>query len=356
MLSIETLQQEAIGLLKVLIKTPSFSGQEDGTAGIISAFLTKLNIKFERFDNNIVAKNLHFEESKPTVLLNSHHDTVKVVNNWTKEPHGAAEENGIIYGLGSNDAGASLVSLIACFVHYYYSQNLAFNIILAATAEEENFGPKGVKSILDTVLKDVTMGIVGEPTEMQMAIAEKGLIVIDAEVHGVAGHAARSEGENAIYKAIKDIEIIRNFRFENESAVLGPNVINVTQVNAGHQHNVVPDLCKFVIDLRVNECYTLQEAFDLIDEQTVATLTARSFNNNPSGIDLNHPIIKKGIAQGLGIFGSATLSDQAHMKFPTVKMGPGKSERSHTPDEYIYIKEIKEGIEIYIQLLNDLKI
>ena len=354
MRSVDKLQEGAINLLKMLIATPSFSGEESETAGIIASYFEEKGLIFKRLGNNIVSKNQNFSDSKPTLLLNSHHDTVKVVNGWTKDPFGAEELEDKIYGLGSNDAGASLVSLIACFT-YYYDKELDFNIILAATAEEENFGPYGVKSLLNNELSSIDLGIVGEPTEMNIAVAEKGLLVIDGEVLGKAGHAARSEGENAIYKAIQDITAIQNFHFDKVSEVLGPNVINVTQIDAGYQHNVVPDICKYVIDLRVNDCYSLHEAFEIVDKNTVGQLKARSFNNNPSGINSDHPLVIKGIAQGMKTFGSATLSDQAHMKFPTIKLGVGKSERSHTPDEFICIEEINEGIVKYIELLNGLK-
>lgn len=354
MLPIKELQDKAIELLIALIREPSFSGQESQTAKIISTFLESHGIPAKRIDNNILAYNLHFSDHKPSVLLNSHHDTVKVVDGWTFDPHGAAIENEKLYGLGANDAGASLVSLMATFMNFY-NQELPFNLILAASAEEENFGPKGMRSLVNSALKDIQLGIVGEPTGMNMAIAEKGLLVIDAEVRGKSGHAARQEGDNAIYKAMKDIQWIENFQFEKVSELLGPNVISVTQISAGYQHNVIPDLCSYVIDLRVNELYALQEAFQMIDNNTMASLTARSFRNNPSGISISHPVVKRGIALGIQTYGSPTLSDQAHMTFPTIKMGPGRSERSHTPDEYVYLNEIREGIIGYIDLLKDFK-
>lgn len=356
MLSIDELQDNAITLLQKLVRQPSFSGDEFETAEIISKFFDDLGIGYTRLQNNVLSHNYHFDHKKPTILLNSHHDTVKVVNGWSYDPHGADIVDGKMYGLGTNDAGASLVSLIATFVYFFDNKELPYNLFMAATAEEENFGPNGVRSLIDTELKDIKLGIVGEPTGMNMAIAEKGLLVIDAEAKGKAGHAARKEGENAIYKAIKDINIIKNYEFEKVSDVLGPNVITVTQVNGGYQHNVVPDSCKFVIDLRVNELYTLDEAFRLIDEVTDSELKARSFRNNPSGIDISHPIVQKGIEMGLGYYGSPTLSDQAHMNFPTVKIGPGESERSHTPNEFIMLDEIREGIEKYIEILSGLNL
>jgi acetylornithine deacetylase len=353
MLEIKALQESAIDLLRGLIINPSFSGQEEETAELISVYLKNYGVEHIRKGNNIIAGQEKWKEGKPCLLLNSHHDTVKVVNGWSHDPFGAQEEEGKIFGLGSNDAGASLVSLIACFV-YFYKKELPFNVMLAASAEEENFGPNGVKSIISSELSQVDFGIVGEPTNMEMAVAEKGLIVIDAVARGVAGHAARKEGENAIYKATKDISKIENFEFDKISETLGPNVVSVTQVNAGVQHNVVPDSCHFVLDVRVNEKYTLEEAFEVLSDLCEAELKERSFNNRSSGIPSDHPLVASARALGIKTFGSATLSDQANMSFPTIKMGPGFSERSHTPNEFIYKKEIEEGILGYISLLNEL--
>lgn len=353
MLTINELIDEACALLKALIQTESFSGKEEGTAKLITDFFVKHGVSYSVKGNNVLARNANYKEGKKTLLLNSHHDTVKVVNGWTRDPFRAKEEDGRIYGLGSNDAGASLVSLIACFL-YFYKKEIPFNILLAASAEEENFGPNGVKSLVGNDFLGVDFGIVGEPTNMEMAIAEKGLIVIDGEAQGVAGHAARKEGENAIYKAIKDIQKIEHLSFDKVSAVLGPNVISVTQVNAGIQHNVVPDSCKFVVDLRVNECYELEEAFDIVQENCDAKLTARSFNNRSSGIGPGHPLVLAGQSMDIKMFGSATLSDQANMRFPTIKMGPGFSERSHTPDEFIKCTEIEMGVHGYIEYLDSL--
>ncbi|GLR17541.1 M20/M25/M40 family metallo-hydrolase [Portibacter lacus] len=353
MLSIEEIQVSVTALLKSLIQTPSFSGEENKTADLIGAFLERYGVKYTRVNNNIIARSKNWDPKQKTLLLNSHHDTVKVVNGWTKDAFGAEVEDGKLFGLGSNDAGASLVSLLGSFV-YFYEPDLKINIIIAATAEEENFGPLGVKSILKTELRDVDFGIVGEPTNMEMAIAEKGLLVIDGEATGKAGHAARKEGENAIYKALIDIQKIEQFKFDKVSETLGENVISVTQVNAGIQHNVVPDRCTFVIDFRVNDEYTLEEGFDVVQGFCESKLKARSFNNNPSGIDKDHPLVQAGKDLGIRQFGSATLSDQAHMRFPTIKMGPGFSERSHTPDEFIKLEEIKGGVAGYIKFIEQL--
>lgn len=349
------LHRDAEELLKQLIKTPSLSKEENGTADIIESFLTKRGIKLDRWNNNIIAKNYHFDKNKATVVLNSHHDTVKVVDGWTKDPHGAEVVSGILYGLGSNDAGASLVGLISSFVHYYKAE-LDYNLVLIASAEEEIFGPNGIKSVLPKLDFKVDLGIIGEPTEMQMAVSEKGLLVIDGIAKGEAGHAARPNGKNAIDIATKDIHAINTFEYPKSSVVLGPVVKSVTQIKAGYQHNVIPDTCEFVIDIRVNDQYTLQEAFQLLQDQCKSELKARSYNNRPSKIDLSHPIVLSGIGLGLSHFGSATLSDQVHFDCPTLKIGIGKSERSHQADEHIYLDELYNGIDTYINLLKGLKL
>jgi len=355
MCQLDSLKEDAVDLLRNLISTPSFSGREDGTATLISNYLNTRSIDHIRKNNNILVGFDQVKSDRPTCLLNSHHDTVKVVNGWTKDPFAAASVDGALFGLGSNDAGASLVSLIATYIHLQ-DRDLPFNLVLAATAEEENFGPLGVKSLVAHDLSIVDFGIVGEPTNMEVAIAEKGLIVIDGLASGAAGHAARKEGVNAIYKAIQDIQKIADYQFDKVSPTLGSNIMSVTQVGAGVQHNVVPDACNFVIDLRVNDCYTLEEAFAELVELCDSHLTARSFNNRSSGIASDHPLVLAGKSLGLKLFGSATLSDQANMAFPTVKMGPGYSERSHTPDEYILEEEIRQGIEGYVRFLEAIRI
>lgn len=287
-------------------------------------------------------------------MLNSHHDTVKPVNGWTRDPFSPSIEDGILYGLGSNDAGGPLVSLIATFC-YFYDKKLPFNLILAATAEEEISGANGIASLLPE-LPPIQVGIVGEPTMMQMAVAEKGLMVIDAIAHGKAGHAARNEGINAIYIALEDIQTIRRFKFDKTSELLGDVKMTVTQIEAGTQHNVVPDICKFVIDVRSNECYSNAQIYELIQEKVQSELKPRSFRLNSSGISLKHPLILRGSNLGLSYYGSPTLSDQALMPFETLKIGPGDSARSHTANEYIKLSEIQDGIDTYIALLSDLKL
>jgi acetylornithine deacetylase len=351
-----TLQQQltndSIDLLKKLIGTQSFSKEEAGTALIISEFLAERNVPYSREINNIWARNQHFNKDLPTILLNSHHDTVKPNVNWTRNPFEALEDNGKLFGLGSNDAGASLVSLLAAFMYFYYRTDLKYNFIFVASAEEEITGVNGLELLIKTNrLHDIAFAIVGEPTEMQMAIAEKGLMVIDATMHGKAGHAAREEGENAIYKALKDIEWLQNDNFEKKSTLLGPVKTSVTVINAGAQHNVVPDICTFTIDIRVNDQYTLEEILTVLKTNLKADLKPRSMRLQPSSIPENHPIVKAGLSLGKKTYGSPTTSDQAVLTCPSLKMGPGHSERSHTADEFIFLKEIEDGIDDYIKML-----
>jgi len=286
-------------------------------------------------------------------LLNSHHDTVKPAASYTRNPYEASIENGKLYGLGSNDAGGALVTLMATFLYFYNHENLAYNLIFAASAEEEISGKNGIVLLLPE-LGDIAVGIVGEPTQMQMAVAEKGLMVIDGVAKGKSGHAAREEGENAIYKAIQDVEYIKQLQLERVSLLLGATKTTVTQISAGTQHNVVPDECRFVVDVRTNECYSNQEVFEILQANTQSELKSRSFRLNSSSIPLNHPLVKRGQQLGLTHYGSPTLSDQALMSFPTLKIGPGDSARSHTADEFIYVQEMEDAFEIYKQLLENL--
>lgn len=349
----ETSIVASIELLCQLIATPSYSKEEDDTAAILANFFQQREIPHLQKKNNIWARNRHFDADKPTLLLNSHHDTVKPVEGWTRHPFQAKIEDDKLYGLGSNDAGGPLVSLIATFLHFYDREDLPFNLVMAATAEEEISGANGIALVLPE-LGDIWAGIVGEPTQMQMAIAEKGLMVVDAEAQGVSGHAAREEGTNAIYIAIADIDWIRRFAFEKKSDLLGDSKMTVTQVNAGTQHNVVPDSCRFVIDIRTNERYSNQEVFDILQQHLRSKIKPRSFRLNSSRIPLEHPVVQAGLELGLSHFGSPTLSDQALMPFPTLKMGPGDSARSHTADEFIFLSEIETGIQMYINLLETL--
>lgn len=344
---------EPVELLRKLIATPSYSKEEIDTANILANFFKEKKIPFWHKKNNVWARNKHFTDTKPTLLLNSHHDTVKPVEGWTRHPFQAKMEGDKLYGLGSNDAGGALVSLIATFLHFYERSDVPFNLIMAATAEEEISGANGIAFVLQE-LDDIWAGIVGEPTQMQMAVAEKGLMVVDAEAKGVSGHAARNEGKNAIYIALEDIDWIRNFTFDNESEFLGPTKMTVTQIGAGTQHNVVPDSCRFVIDIRTNELYSNEAVFDILQQHVQSHLKARSFRLNSSRIALDHPLVQAGTALGLAHYGSPTLSDQALMSFPTLKIGPGDSARSHTADEFIGLSEIEQGIGVYVKLLETL--
>ena len=319
----------AVNLLKKLIATPSLSKEEEETADIIQTFLESRGVVTHQFLNNIWAKNKYFDESKPTIILNSHHDTVKPNKAYTLNPFEPIEKDGKLFGLGSNDAGGCLVSLIATFLHYHKQENLKYNFIIATTAEEEISGPNGVEILLNRLPK-IDFGIVGEPTLMRMALAEKGLLVLDCVAHGVPGHAAREEGENALYKAVKDIEWFMNYRFDRVSDLLGPMKMSVTIINAGSQHNVVPSECKFTVDVRVNELYSFEEVLETIKANVVSDVIPRSCRLRSTSIPVEHPIIQSGIKLGRTYYGSPTTSDKALMNFPTLKMGPGDSARSHT--------------------------
>jgi acetylornithine deacetylase len=348
------LQQDAIELLKKLIATPSFSKEEDITADLIENFLEVKKVKTQRYLNNVWATNKFFAEGKPTLLLNSHHDTVKPNSGYTLNPFHPDEKEGKLFGLGSNDAGGCLVSLIATFLYFHNKENLQYNILLAATAEEEISGHNGVEILLPRLNK-IDCAIVGEPTKMQMAVAEKGLLVLDCKATGKAGHAARDEGDNAIYKEINDIEWLRSYKFKKDSALLGPVKMSVTNIETENKaHNVVPAVCSFIVDVRVNELYTFEEIIETIKVNTQSEMMPRSTRLRSSGIPLDHPLVKAGLALGRTYYGSPTTSDKALMNFPALKIGPGDSARSHSADEYIYIDEIKEGIELYIRLLNQL--
>jgi len=346
----EKLQNDAVALLKELITISSFSREEDKTADVIEAFLQERKVKTQRQGNNIWAYNAHFDSSKPTLLLNSHHDTVKPNSGYSRDPFSADVEDGKLYGLGSNDAGGCLVSLIATFLYYYNAEDLTYNLCLAATAEEEISGVNGLESILPE-LGVLDFAIVGEPTLMNLAIAERGLMVLDCQVHGKAGHAAREEGENAIYKALRDIEWFRSYRFAKVSELFGPLKMSVTVINAGSQHNVVPALCSFTVDVRVTDAYTNEEVLKIIKTNVDCTVKPRSTRLKPSSIDKDHPIVQSGIRMGKQTYGSPTTSDQALLSIPSVKVGPGDSARSHMADEYVYVQEILDGIADYVEML-----
>ncbi len=346
--------KEAIELLKQLVETPSLSKEEHKTALVINDHLRNRGVEVSRILNNIWAKNKYYDPSKPTILLNSHHDTVKPNSSYTRDPFKATVEGDQLFGLGSNDAGGCLVALIAVFLNYHQEENLKYNFVLAASAEEEISGKHGVALLLPE-LGSIDFGIVGEPTEMNAAIAEKGLMVLDCTAVGKAGHAARNEGVNAIYEALDAITWFKDYQFPKESSVLGPVKMTVSVVNAGTQHNVVPDQCHFTVDVRNTDAYSNEELLAEIKRNVNVEVKARSTRLNPSSIPHNHPFIKTAIRKGAGTYGSPTLSDQALMSgFPTVKMGPGKSERSHTADEFVLISEIAQGIDRYISILDEL--
>lgn len=349
---INTLNDKAIELLKELIATPSFSKEENETAEIICNFFASLDVEYARVGNNVYAKSKYYDAAKPSVLLNSHHDTVKPNTKYTKDPFEPVVEDGKLFGLGSNDAGGCLVSLIATFLYYYERTDLNHNVVFAASAEEEISGVNGIELVLP-YLGNIDFAIVGEPTKMEMAVAERGLMVIDCVANGKAGHAARNEGENALYIALDDINWIRNCKFDKVSPLLGESRMTVTIIGTeNQQHNVVPPQCKFVIDVRVNELYTFDEMLGLLKANIKSQFKPRTTRMKPTSISLEHPLVKAGIDLGRPYYGSPTTSDKALMPFPALKMGPGDSARSHTADEFIYLDEIRNGIDLYIQLLN----
>jgi acetylornithine deacetylase len=341
---------DSIDLLRRLISIPSISKEEDNTALVIQQFLQDHGVKTHRRSNNVWAYNEHFDSSKPTILLNSHHDTVKPNPGYSRDPFAAEIIDGKLFGLGSNDAGGCLVSLISVFIYFYKEQNLKYNLCLAATAEEEISGNDGIELILPD-LGELEFAIVGEPTLMQLAIAERGLMVLDCVAHGKAGHAAREEGENAIYNAMKDINWFKTYEFAKKSPLFGPVKMSVTIIQAGSQHNVVPAVCNFTVDVRVTDSYRNEEVLKIISQNVDCDVNPRSTRLKPSSISLEHPIVQAGIAMGRETYGSPTTSDQALLDIPSLKMGPGDSARSHMADEYIYVKEIEEGIDLYIKLL-----
>ncbi len=355
----QNITNSAIDLLKKMIAIPSLSREEKEVADLIEQYLRENGVTTGRLINNVYALNKYFDPAKKSILLNSHHDTVKPAKGYTTDPFTPTEIEGRLIGLGSNDAGGPLVSLIATFIHFFDRENLPFNIILAATAEEEISGTNGIELLLkdgiflDTLQgSDFMGGLVGEPTKMQMAVAERGLLVMDATVHGKAGHAAREEGINAIYLAMQDIQAIAKMDFEKTSELLGKTTAKVTAIETDNKaHNVVPSSCRFVLDVRVNEKYDFDEVIDYLKATLKAELVPRSFRMKSSMIALDHPIVKAGKQLGLSHYGSPTTSDKALMPFPVLKIGPGDSARSHTADEYIYISEIENGISIYVQLI-----
>ncbi|WP_018478004.1 M20 family metallo-hydrolase [Pontibacter roseus] len=341
---------EVLDLLKQLIAIPSFSKEEDKTGDAIASFLEAKGVEVYRKLNNVWAFNRHYNPELPTLLLNSHHDTVKPNTGYTRDPFAAAVEDGKLFGLGSNDAGGCLVSLLATFLYFHDLENLRYNLVYAATAEEEISGKNGLELILPE-LGELEAAIVGEPTLMQLAVAEKGLLVLDCIATGRSGHAAREEGLNAIYEALPDIQWFQIYRFPKESEHLGPVKMSVTMVQAGTQHNVVPDRCQFTVDVRLTDAYTMEEVLAVIRQQVKAEVVPRSMRLKPSSIPMEHPLVQAGLELGRHTYGSPTTSDQAILSIPSLKLGPGDSARSHMADEFIYMNEIEEGIGLYIDIL-----
>lgn len=341
---------EAVSLLSHLIATPSVSREERRAADIMEEELTRCGFTPHREANNVWAIGSCQREDRPTLLLNAHIDTVKPVASYTRNPYEPSLEDGTLYGLGSNDCGGGLVSLLQVFRELSASERCPYNLVYLASAEEEVSGKDGISRALP-LLPHVDVAIVGEPTGMQPAVAEKGLMVVDITAHGKSGHAARNEGVNAIYEALDDLCWIRSHRFDRVSRFLGPTKMQATVVNAGTQHNVVPDECKIVVDVRTNELYTNEEVFDIISSHCKSECRARSFRLHSSRIDLNHPLVERCVALGLQPFGSPTLSDQALMPFASLKLGPGQSARSHSANEYIKVSEIEHAIGLYLRLL-----
>ncbi len=350
---IDILTKEAIVLLKNLISTPSFSGEEDKTAELISNWFLAHQIPFKRNNNNVWAVNKNFDAAKKTILLNSHHDTVQPNKGYTKNPFTPEENDGKLYGLGSNDAGGCLVSLLALFTYFYDKKELNYNLVIVASAEEESSGSKGLNSMLP-IIPEIDFAIIGEPTLMQLAVAEKGLLVLDCYAKGTPGHAAHGKGDNAIYNAIEAIHWFKNFQFPKQSAALGSVKMTVTQIDAGNQHNVIPASCHFVVDIRVTDKYSNQEVLDIVKSSVNCEVKPRSLTLNSSSIPIEHPIVKAGVKLGRKTYGSPTLSDQSVLSCPSLKLGPGDSLRSHTANEFIYMDELKEGIDLYIKMLKEI--
>lgn len=350
---LNSLYNHAIELLSTLISIPSYSGFENKTADEIELHLSKWHVSTIRKLNNVWCYNKHFDIQKPTILLNSHHDTVKPNEQYTRDPFSPVIYDDKLYGLGSNDAGASLVSLISVFIYFYESENLPFNLCLAATAEEETSGANGIRCILED-LKEISFAIVGEPTNMQIAIAEMGSMVIDCISKGRSAHAAREEGDNAIYKSLRDINWFSNFQFPIEYGLAQPVKMSVTQINAGLQHNIIPGTCHFTVDIRFNHSYTSREILNTIVNHTLCSFNVRPNILKPSHIDLLHPLVVAGLGLGRKTYLSPTSSDQGWLDMPSIKMGPGESARSHTADEFVNIEEIEEGITIYVRLLESI--
>lgn len=347
---VNKLTDEAVELLKKLIGKQSFSGEESETALLIKQWFSDHHIEYQYKNHNVWAKNNYFDPAKKTILLNSHHDTVKPNKGYTRDPFNAEVADGKLFGLGSNDAGGCLVALLAVFTYFYNNKDLKYNLVMVASAEEENSGPNGLNSMLK-IIPEVDFAIIGEPTLMHLAIAEKGLLVLNCTAKGTSGHAAHGTGDNAIYNAIEDIRWLQKYEFPKISESLGKIKMTVTQIEAGSQHNVIPASCNFVVDIRVTDAYSNQEVLAIIQSNIKSEISPRSLRLNSSSIPKEHEIVQAGINCGRNTFGSPTLSDQAVLSCPSLKLGPGDSLRSHTANEFIYISEIEDGIDLYIKIL-----
>ncbi len=350
MMTQEQYVSDAVELLKKLIATPSVSRNEKDAADIMEQTIRSYGFEPQREANNLWIIDPHYDESRPTLLLNAHIDTVKPVASWSRDPFSPDVEDGVLYGLGSNDCGGGLCSLLQIF-RMLTEKPQSYNLIYLASAEEEVSGKDGITRALP-LLPHIDLAIVGEPTGMNPAVAEKGLMVLDVIAHGKSGHAARNEGVNAIYEALDDMRWIRDYKFEKVSEFLGPTKMTLTVVNAGTQHNVIPDKCTMLVDIRTNEFYDNEEVYELIRQHLKSEVKAHSFRLKSSRIDPEHPLIRKCVAMGMKPFGSPTLSDQALMHFPSFKLGPGESSRSHSANEFIRISEIRDAIAKYETLLD----
>lgn len=350
---LEARTEAALDLLKRLIATPSFSREEDATASLLEQFFWQYNIPCKRLHHNVWAQNRHFSEGKPTILLCSHHDTVRPNPGYTRNPFVPEEAGGKLYGLGSNDAGGCLVCLAAAFAALYERSDLPFNLVFAGVAEEEISGANGLESLLPH-LPELACGIIGEPTKLDLAVAEKGLLVLDCTAHGKAGHAAREEGINALYAAMADIAWFRDYRFPRESEWLGPVKMTVTSIETPNKaHNVVPDTCRFVVDVRLTDACTPEEVLETIRTNVQCTVAPRSTRLRATAIAKEHPLVQAGLRLGKTPYGSPTTSDKALLPVPALKTGPGDSARSHTADEFIYVQEVRDGLAFYLQLLEN---
>ena len=345
------LKEQALNLLKQLVATPSLSREEAGTAALIENFITGHGLTPQRKFNNLWLRNNYYSEHKPTLLLNSHHDTVKPNNGWTMDPFQAVIKDGKLFGLGCNDAGASLVSLLATFIYFHDRRDMKYNIVFSATGEEESSGKNGIRSILADIGK-IDFALVGEPTGMQLSVAEKGLLVLRCKANGISGHAARDVGRNAILAAFKDIQWFSTFQFPIISEMLGPVKMTVTMIEGGIQHNVIPDSCQFTVDIRTTDCYSSDEILAMIRKNISSEIVTCSLNLRASYAPGDHEFVNCARQLGIPTFGSPTLSDRTFIEAPSVKIGPGRSERSHTADEYVFLAEVEQGIDTYIRLID----